>query len=76
MAAPIDTHKALIADLREAFDRACPDVPLCKQKVAHTFDEIARGCNQDETDLFVLAMLAHDLGLELQMTLRAWKDKP
>ncbi len=73
MAAPADIHNAFVDQIRKAFDAACPNLPMCRQRVAQVFQEMkdAAGEKDEEPDLFRLAMLAYDLGLEITFTLKA-----
>lgn len=71
MAVPVDIHNAFLSAIREAFNAACPDIPLCRQKVDEVFREMKEfaGEKDAETDLWRLSMLAFDLGLELDFKL-------
>lgn len=60
-----DRESEFIHKIRDAFEAACPDVPLCKQKVADVFGSLSGSSSQLEE----LADLAFDLGLDMSLFL-------
>lgn len=77
MTAAIDRYNALIGQIKRAFEQACPDIPLCRDRIQKVFSDISMISDTgDELDIHKIIMLAEDLGLEPTIHLRKKSDAP
>lgn len=69
MGAPVDLYSDLVEKFRSAFQSACPDIPVCKERIDSVFASLSMTHDGFEYDgLYKMERLAADLGLSIGIT--------
>lgn len=76
MTAPVDIFNELVRKFENAFDAACPPIPICKARVDETLERLrVTHDSGDEDGIYLLAAHARDIGLSIAVSVTPLQEK-